>query len=189
MEDQVAAGLFILDGNARVRTPSGLVKLQDLNGSGPQGPTRPAGPQRPAGTVDYSNIYTKAEVHGTLLFNENILQTGTHPGAKTWGGTLRQLRNVLGQNGVQTFMCRNQLDPNDPNTGNLVVDGSALQGGGIPTTIAKFLESGIYLKKDVLAQANLTVSYHLAANTALANSLDCKLLKMSESYDFLRKTP
>ena len=50
----------------------------------------------------------------------------------------------------------------------------------MPTVIAESLESGIYLKKDVLAQANLTVSHHLAANTALASSLDCKLLKTSD---------
>ncbi len=170
MEDQVAAGLFVLDGNARVRTPSGLVKLQDLSGSGPQGPAGPAGAQGPPGVVDYSNVYTKAEVNGALALKENLLQTGTHPGAKIWDSTLRQLRNVLGQNGIQTFIFQNQQDPNDPNNGSLVVDGSALQGGGsgMPTAIAEFLESGIYLKKDVLAQANLTVSYHLSANAALA---------------------
>ena len=100
----MAAGLLILDGNARVRTPSGLVKLQELSGSGPQGPAGPQGPQGEPGVVDTSLVYTKAEVDGALLFKENRWQTGTQPGAKIWDGTLRQLRNVLGQHSVHTFI-------------------------------------------------------------------------------------
>ena len=37
MEDQVASGLFILDGSARVRTNNGPIRLDELSGSGPQG--------------------------------------------------------------------------------------------------------------------------------------------------------
>ena len=54
MEDQVASGLFILDGSARVRTDNGLIRLDELSGSGPQGEPGPAGPQGvqgPAGPV------------------------------------------------------------------------------------------------------------------------------------------
>ena len=176
-------GFNTLSGSTRVRTSTyGLVKLEDLSGSGPAGPIGPAGPAGPAGTVDYSNLYTKAEVDASLLFKENLLQTGTHPGANIWDSALRQLRIVLGQNGIQTLIFQHQQDPNDPNNGSLIVDGSALQGGssvGIPTAVAEFTATNIYLKKDVLAQANRTVSYHLAANTALANSLDCALLTTS----------
>ena len=34
MQDQVAAGLFVLDGSARVRTDDGLVRLDSLGSGG-----------------------------------------------------------------------------------------------------------------------------------------------------------
>ena len=37
-------GFETLAGNTRVRTPTGLVRLDQLSGSGPQGPVGPAGP-------------------------------------------------------------------------------------------------------------------------------------------------
>ena len=46
MEDQVAVGLFILDGSVRVRTPDGLVRLDEL-----------------APQTDMSGYYTKQEVN------------------------------------------------------------------------------------------------------------------------------
>ena len=75
-------GYNTLPGTTRVRTPNGLVKLQELSGSGPQGPAGPAGPQGPVVTVDYSNLYTKAEVDGALAFKQNLLQISPSTGSK-----------------------------------------------------------------------------------------------------------
>ena len=73
-------GYNTLAGTTRVRTPSGLVRLDELSGSGPAGPTGPTGPvgsvgpagptgpigptgptgpQGDAGVVDTSNYYSK----------------------------------------------------------------------------------------------------------------------------------
>ena len=70
MEDQVAAGLVILDGGIRVRRsdPPSLVRLEDLSGSGPQGPQGADGPLGPPGTVDTSQFYTKAQLDILLAF-------------------------------------------------------------------------------------------------------------------------
>ena len=55
MEDQVASGLFILDGSARVRTAAiGLVRLDQI-ATGAQGPQGPPGPAGADGTVDTAN--------------------------------------------------------------------------------------------------------------------------------------
>ena len=53
-------GFNTLAGNTRVRTPSGLVRLDQIS-SGSQGPAGPAGPQGPPGTVDTSQYYNNTQ--------------------------------------------------------------------------------------------------------------------------------
>ena len=53
-------GFNTLAGNTRVRTPSGLVRLDQIS-SGSQGPAGPQGPQGPPGTVDTSQYYNKTQ--------------------------------------------------------------------------------------------------------------------------------
>ena len=53
-------GFNTLAGNTRVRTPSGLVRLDQIS-SGSQGPAGPQGPQGPPGTVDTSQFYNKTQ--------------------------------------------------------------------------------------------------------------------------------
>ena len=74
--------------------------------------------------------------------------------------TLRQFRNVLGTAGVETFIVHNHSDANDPNNGSLVIDGSALQGGGggIPATIATFASSLIQFLQPCECLQSLVVS-------------------------------
>ena len=65
-------GLMIWDGNTRVRTAtSGLVRLDQLSGSGPegQGPPGEKGDQGDPGTVDTSNVYTKLQTDFALMAN------------------------------------------------------------------------------------------------------------------------
>ena len=49
MEDQVASGLIILDGGARIRTDSGSIRFDELSGSRPQGPAGEPGEVGPVG--------------------------------------------------------------------------------------------------------------------------------------------
>ena len=78
------------------------------------------------------------------MLTATLVHTATHPGANIFDSTLRLFRNVLGQAGIETFIFMNQTDPNDPNNGSLVIDGSALQGGGsVPASIAEFTASVI----------------------------------------------
>ena len=65
MEDQITAGLLILDGGARVRksNPPSLVKLEDLGGSG-------------ADLTNYSTkseTYNQSEVKFRLAFKQHVL--------------------------------------------------------------------------------------------------------------------
>ena len=53
-------GFNTLAGNTRVRTPTGLVRLDQIS-SGSQGPAGPQGPQGPPGTVDTSQYYNKTQ--------------------------------------------------------------------------------------------------------------------------------
>ena len=56
-------GFNTLAGNTRVRTPSGLVRLDQISSGsqGPAGPAGPAGTQGPTGTVDTSQFYNKTQ--------------------------------------------------------------------------------------------------------------------------------
>ena len=145
MEDQVAAGLFILDGSARVRTDNGLVRLDQLSGSGPQGPPGPEGPTGPDGvdgTVDTSQFYNKSEVDFKLLLKQSLLSTHPGNGARVWDGTHGMVRNLIGRNGIQTFIYQHPTDPDDPENQAIIIDGQALQGGaGIDTAVATFTDS------------------------------------------------
>ena len=151
MQDQVAAGLFILDGSARVRTDNGLVRLDQLSGSGPQGPPGPEGPTGPAGvdgTVDTSQFYNKSEVFNKtevdfkLLLKQSLLTTHPGNGSRVWDNTNGMVRNLIGRNGIQICVHQNPTDPEDPENQAIIIDGQALQGGaGIDATVATFTDS------------------------------------------------
>ena len=60
----------VLSGNTRVRTPNGLVRLDELSGSGPageQGPAGPAGPPGETGTVATSLYYNNLQVDFAII--------------------------------------------------------------------------------------------------------------------------
>ena len=87
----------VLSGNTRVRTPNGLVRLDELSGSGPQGPPGEQGPQGPQGepgTVDSSLYYTKGQVDFALAANRP--SSGLSDGAHTYDSNMNVIRNILG---------------------------------------------------------------------------------------------
>ena len=69
-------GIGILHGGTTqaLRSSGVLVALEDLSGSGLQGPAGPQGPQDEHGVVVTSLFYTKLEVDGALAFEQNLLQ-------------------------------------------------------------------------------------------------------------------
>ena len=151
MEDQVASGLFILDGSARVRTDTGLIRLDELSGSGPQGepgpvgpqgvqgPTGPAGttgpqgatgPQGPAGQdADATQFYTKPQVDFLFAATPPSILSHTTPGAQVWDNDNNLMRTIRGQDGIQTFIYMNPTDASDPQNNTLMISGADLQGG------------------------------------------------------------
>ena len=67
-------GFETLPGNTRVRTQNGLVRLDELSGSGPQGLAGPAGPEGPPGSdADTSQFYSNTQTNTWLALTEIIL--------------------------------------------------------------------------------------------------------------------
>ena len=78
----------ILSGNTRVRTPSGLVRFDQLSGSGAQGP------QGPLGEPDTSDFYTKFQVDFALAANRP--SACLSDGAQTYDSNINTIRNIMG---------------------------------------------------------------------------------------------
>mgnify|MGYP006956483864 CR=1 FL=1 len=141
MEDQVAAGLFIIDGSTRVRTDSGtLVRLSELSGSGPEGPAGPPGPkgdQGDPGVVDTSNYYTIAQTNFALAANRP--SASLSDGVKVYDSNTNVIRNILGTGGITVHMFQSHIDPEDSRNGSLVVNGDNVGGGSsIDPNVATF---------------------------------------------------
>ena len=87
MEDQVATGLFILDGSTRVRrsNPPSLVKLEDLSGSGPAGPDGPVGPVPPGHGRYVTDLYKDPNQRAAGLQTESARKH-----LRIWHGSVQQ---------------------------------------------------------------------------------------------------
>ena len=147
-------GTNVLPGNTRVRTPSGLVRLDQLSGSGPQGPQGPPGEKGDTGdtgTVDSSNYYNKMQVDFAIISSKP--SAGLSDGAQTYDASSNVIRNILGTGGIVTHIFMNPQDPEDSRNGALVVNADNVSGGGIDPSIATFQNSSaptaINLKKPV----------------------------------------
>ena len=115
-------GYSTLPGSTRVRTPNGLVRLDQLSGSGPVGPQGPAGPagvdgpagpagatgtqgpvgatgpQGPAGEdADTTQVYTKLQTDFALLANRP--SASLSDGTVVYDASSHTIRNVLGTGG------------------------------------------------------------------------------------------
>ena len=98
-------GFNTLPGSTRVRTPSGIVRLDELSGSGPQGPQGDKGDkgdQGDAGTVDSSLFYTKLQTDFALAANRP--SAGLSDGVQTYDSTSNVIRNILGTRGIVTHI-------------------------------------------------------------------------------------
>ena len=90
-------GFNTLSGNTRVRTPSGLVRLDELSGSGPQGEQGPPGEkgdQGDPGTVATSQLYTRMQTDVALM--ANIPSASLSDGVKVYDANTNEIMNSLG---------------------------------------------------------------------------------------------
>ena len=85
----------VLSGNTRVRTPTGLVRLDELSGSGPAGPAGPAGPPGETGTVDTSLYYNKLQVDFAIISSKP--SASLSDGAQTYDSNANVIRNISAQ--------------------------------------------------------------------------------------------
>ena len=143
--------------STRVRTSNGLIRLDQLSGSGPQGPAGPAGPagedgdagpQGPTGPVgpqgetgatgpqgpagedaDTTQFYTKPQIDFLFATTPPSILSHTTPGAQVWDNDNNLMRTIKGQDGIQTFIYMNPTDASDPQNNTLMISGADLQGG------------------------------------------------------------
>ena len=144
-------GFNTLPGGTRVRTRrQGLVRLDELSGSGPAGPPGETGPAGAAGAdgaqgptgatgpagadgedADTSQFYTKPQIDFMFATTPPSILSHTTPGAQVWDNTNNLMRTIIkGQDGIQTFVYMNPTDPDDPQNNTLMISGADLQGGG-----------------------------------------------------------
>ena len=127
-------GINILPGNTRARTPSGLVRLDQLSGSGPQGPQGPPGEKGDTGdtgTVDTSLFYNKLQVDFAILSSKP--SAGLSDGAQTYDAGSNVIRNILGTGGIVTHIFQHPTDPENARSGSLVINGDHVL---VPTAAA-----------------------------------------------------
>ena len=169
-------GTNVLPGNTRVRTPSGLVRLDQLSGSGPQGPQGPPGEKGDTGdtgTVDSSNYYNKLQVDFAIISSKP--SAGLSDGAQTYDASSNVIRNILGTGGIVTHIFQNHSDPEDSRNGALVVNGDNVSGSGIDSNVATFEDNmsttAISLKKPTTCSLGLDVVNGLVVDQVQATQI------------------
>ena len=164
-------GTNVLAGNTRVRTASGLVRLDQLSGSGPQGPPGEKGDTGDTGTVDTTLFYTKLQTDFALAANRP--SAGLGDGAQTYDSSSNVIRNILGTGGVVTHIFHNPTDPEDSRNGALVVNGDGVSG--IDPNVATFEDSmaltAISLKKPTTCSLGLDVVNGLIVDQVQATQI------------------
>ena len=74
-----------------------------------------------------ATTYSKSEVDFSLLLKQDILTTSPSTGAKVWDDTLKQVRNILGVDGIETHIFMDPTNPSNPQNNTLIVSGAALR--------------------------------------------------------------
>ena len=113
----------VLSGNTRVRTPNGLVRLDELSGSGPAGPP---GEQGPPGIIDVTNYYNKPQVDFKTATNK--VSSAFTDGVEVYNASDNTIRRILGLGGIVAHIFMNHQDPEDSRNGAVVVNGDGVGG-------------------------------------------------------------
>ena len=148
-------GFNTLAGNTRVRTPTGLVRLDQISSGsqGPAGPAGPTGPQGPPGTVDTSQYYNKTQTDFFLALKQNTLDSNVGSGSTLISGST--LRRLIGGSNITVT---------EDADGNIVLTAAGGGSSGIPATIATFEANLIELKVATSCHSGLDVTGGIAAD-------------------------
>ena len=65
--------------------------------------------------------YSKNEVDFRLLFKQDVLVTSPSNGAKVWDDSLKQVRNILGVDGISTSIFVDSANPPNPQNNALII--------------------------------------------------------------------
>ena len=79
--------------------------------------------------------YSKNEVDFRLLFKQDVLVTSPSNGAKVWDDSLKQVRNILGVDGISTSIFVDSANPPNPQNNALIISGAGISGGLDPNYI------------------------------------------------------
>ena len=79
--------------------------------------------------------YSKNEVDFRLLFKQDVLVTSPSIGAKVWDDSLKQVRNILGVDGISTSIFVDSANPSNPQNNALIMSGAGISGGLDPNYI------------------------------------------------------
>ena len=90
-------GSNTLPGSTQLRTANGLVRLDELSGSGPQGAQSPPGEkgnQGDPGAVDTSNFYSTLQTDFAIMAARP--SASLSDGVKVYASNTNEIRNILG---------------------------------------------------------------------------------------------
>ena len=111
--EQTILGMLTLPSNTRVKTADGLIKLSELaitiGPIGPQCIQGEQGIQGEPGIVGTTNYYSKIHTDFAIIVAKTTSSLST--GAKVYDSDTNTIRNIVGQNGLHTFIF---MDPTDP---------------------------------------------------------------------------
>ena len=112
--------------------------------------------------------YSKNEVDFRLLFKQDVLVTSPSTGAKVWDDSLKQVRNILGVDGISTSIFVDSANPSNPQNNALIISGVGISGGLDPNYIT--------LANDVITHHKDTTVGALTANSigvSMGGSIMC----------------
>ena len=115
-----------------------------------------------------ATTYSKNEVDFRLLFKQDVLVTSPSNGAKVWDDSLKQVRNILGVDGISTSIFVDSANPSNPQNNALIISGAGISGGLDPNYIT--------LANDVITHHKDTTVGALTANSigvSMGGSIMC----------------
>ena len=84
-----------------------------------------------------ATTYSKNEVDFRLLFKQDVLVTSPSTGAKVWDDSLKQVRNILGVDGIATSIFVDSANPSNPQNNALIISGA-----GVTSNIQTYSNAG-----------------------------------------------
>ena len=97
------------------------------------------------------------------MFKQDVLVTSPSNGAKVWDNSLKQVRNILGVDGIATSIFVDSANPSNPQNNAIIVSGA-----GITSNIqtysnpgAKIWDSTNKLMRNIVGTGGISASVYL----------------------------